>query len=315
MNAENNATPPERGTFQPPNQEAQPVSGQQPVRRAGIMPTSGAQPTTGMPQRTAFRSTGAPSAAGGVSAVPPVSPSAPSANHNAAPTSAPLPTSNYGAQAAQAAQSTPAPTRNAFPTGTVLASSATSAPGAGPAPAAAPGTVAPLAASAAGATATGVTSAGESVADRVKALTGRAKDTTKVQLEKSDKARAVAADSGPRKARVLVSRVDPWSALKIGFLLSIAGGIMLVVAVHILWTVLNSMGVPALAQEWVQRLFSGQQEVNLLQFITYAKVMSATLLVAVVNVVLLTGLATVSALLYNTISRVVGGVYVTLTDD
>ena len=124
-----------------------------------------------------------------------------------------------------------------------------------------------------------------------------------------------ASQGGPRKVRVLVSRIDPWSALKIGFLLSIAVGIMLVVAVHVLWNVLNAMDTFATIQEWVSKLFSTDQKVNILQFVDYGKVMSATLLVAVTNVVLISGLSVISAFLYNTVSRMVGGVYVTLTDD
>lgn len=264
MNADQNPS----GTFQPPAQNGQPVSGQQPVRRAGILPTSGQQPTTGaagaapsgsVPQRSAFRPTTASPA------------SAPTADPAAAPASGQVP------------PVAPEP-RSTFPPATDAGAASADA------------------------------EAG-SISEKVKKLRGKAADAAKVQLERSDRARAAEADLGPRKARVLLSRIDPWSALKMGFLLSIAAGIMLVVAMHILWTVLNSMGVPALMQEWVSKLFSGQQEINILQFITYAKVMSATLLIAVLNVVLLTGLSTVGALLYNTISRVVGGVYVTLTDD
>ena len=43
--------------------------------------------------------------------------------------------------------------------------------------------------------------------------------------------------------------------------------------------------------------------------------MSAAILVSVMNVILLTALSTIGAFLYNTVSSVVGGVYVTLTDD
>lgn len=120
---------------------------------------------------------------------------------------------------------------------------------------------------------------------------------------------------GPRKVRVLVSRVDPWSALKIGFLLSIAAGIMLTVAIYVVWNVLNQMGLFALANEWISKLFTEDQEINLLQFFDQNRVMSATVLISVVNVVLLTALSTIVAFLYNTVSAIVGGIYVTLTDD
>ena len=113
----------------------------------------------------------------------------------------------------------------------------------------------------------------------------------------------------------MLSRIDPWSALKIGFLVSIAIGIMTVVAMHILWMTLNQMDTFVTIQEWVSKLFTQDQEVNILQFFAYSKVMSATLLVSVVNVVLISGLSVITAFIYNMISRVVGGVYMTLTDD
>jgi hypothetical protein len=119
----------------------------------------------------------------------------------------------------------------------------------------------------------------------------------------------------PRKVRVLLSRIDPWSALKIGFLSSIAIGIMTVVAVWILWNALNQMETFVTIQQWVTKLFSQSQEVNILQFFDLTKIMSATVLVAVVNVVLISGLSVIVAFIYNMIARVVGGVYLTLTDD
>lgn len=119
----------------------------------------------------------------------------------------------------------------------------------------------------------------------------------------------------PRKVRVLVSRLDPLSALKIGFLLAIAAGIMLVVAMHIIWTVVNAMGTFEMVNDWVDQLFDGQRALDLKQFMNYEKVMSATVLIAVFNTVVLSAMSVLGALIYNAVSRVVGGVYLTLTDD
>lgn len=119
----------------------------------------------------------------------------------------------------------------------------------------------------------------------------------------------------PRRVRVLLSRIDPWSTLKIGFLASIAIGIMNVVAVWVLWTALNDMATFGTIQQWVSKLFPPDQQVSILQFFNLTKVMSATVLIAVVNVVLISGLSVIAAFIYNMIARVVGGVYLTLTDD
>lgn len=147
--------------------------------------------------------------------------------------------------------------------------------------------------------------------DKVKGFALRAKNS----LTEGDDLSASAKRGGPRKARVLVSRIDPWSVLKIGFLLSIAIGIMTVVAVFVLWNALNEFGLFALVDQWVAKLFEGEQPVDITKIFELNKVMSATILVSVMNVVLLTALSTISAFLYNTVSSVVGGVYVTLTDD
>ncbi len=128
-------------------------------------------------------------------------------------------------------------------------------------------------------------------------------------------AKPASASSGPRKVRVLLQSIDPWSALKLGFLLSIAAGIMLVVAVHVVWTVLNTMGTWTLINDWVMTLFPVDSAVDIKQFFEWDKIMSAATLVAVTNVVLISGLTVVSTFLYNIVAKMVGGVYVTLTDD
>jgi hypothetical protein len=142
---------------------------------------------------------------------------------------------------------------------------------------------------------------------------GRLKGVASERLKASDPKAPI--PGAPRKVRVLLSRIDPWSALKIGFLASIAIGIMTVVAVWVLWEALNQMETFVTIQQWVSKLFTQGQEVNILQFFDLTKVMSATVLIAVVNVVLISGLSVIAAFIYNMISSVVGGVYLTLTDD
>lgn len=151
-----------------------------------------------------------------------------------------------------------------------------------------------------------------SVGDKFMGFAVRAKNS----LTEGDDLAASAKRGGPRKARVLVSRIDPWSVLKMGFLLSIAIGIMMVVAVFVLWNALNEFGLFSLIDQWVAKLFAGgDQPIDIAKIFELNKVMSAAILISVMNVVLLTALSTIAAFLYNTVSSVVGGVYVTLTDD
>ena len=120
---------------------------------------------------------------------------------------------------------------------------------------------------------------------------------------------------GPRKVRAMMTAIDPWSAMKMSFLTAIAAGIALVVAVSVVWGVLNRMGAFAAIQEQVTTLFALDSETKILAYFEYSKVMSGTILIAVFNVVLMTALGTIGALIYNVIAKLVGGVYVTLSDD
>lgn len=263
---------------------AAPASEQQPVRRAGVMPPSGS-----VPQRTAFRPITGTQQTGRQAT-------------GTQPTSRPT-TSTHQTSARPSSYSPPESTPSA------------PKPDVTPArPASAPTTGAPADG---GEESHGAVGAAQEKLKAAASGLGRFTTAAKDKVTSSDDSSASkpVTQGAPRKVRVLLSRIDPWSALKIGFLLSIAAGIMLVVAVHVLWTALDSMGTFVLIQEWVAKLFTKDQEVNILQFVDYQKVLSATLLVAVTNVVLLSGLSVISAFLYNMVSRMVGGVYLTLTDD
>lgn len=120
-----------------------------------------------------------------------------------------------------------------------------------------------------------------------------------------------------RKARLVLTRIDPWSVMKLSFLLSIALGIITVVAVVVLWKILDSMGVFTSVSDTYRDLTSTDQSAgfDLLQYVAFNRVVGAAAILALVNVVLITALATLSAFLYNVTSALVGGLHVTLSDD
>lgn len=121
--------------------------------------------------------------------------------------------------------------------------------------------------------------------------------------------------SGPRRVRLTVSRVDPWSIMKLSFLLSIAMGIVLVVAVALVWVVLNQMEVFAKVHELVDDIGAQRQFGPILEYVEFSRVISAATVIAVVDIVLLTALATLGAFIYNFVAAMVGGLHLTLTDD
>ena len=118
-----------------------------------------------------------------------------------------------------------------------------------------------------------------------------------------------------RRVRLVVSRVNPWSVMKMAFLLSIAIGIITVVAAAVVWTILNGMHLFANVNDLVESVVGDETQVNVLQYVAFSRTMSLATLIAVANIVLITALSTLGAFLYNIAAALVGGVHVTLTDD
>ncbi|MGQ7295798.1 DUF3566 domain-containing protein [Quadrisphaera sp. KR29] len=125
---------------------------------------------------------------------------------------------------------------------------------------------------------------------------------------------APAADA-PRRVRLSLSRVSLWSVARLAFLLSVALGIIAVVAVTVLWSVLNGMGVFSQLDSVISDVVGSESEFRLADLLSLSRVLSVTVFLAVVDVVLLTLISTLGALLYNLASGLVGGVRLTLSDD
>ncbi len=128
-------------------------------------------------------------------------------------------------------------------------------------------------------------------------------------------ARPAGRGTGPRRVRLAASRVDPWSVMKLAFLMSIAIGIGIVVATAVLWWVLNQMGVFAEVRGLLEEAEALAQFGLILEYLEFSRVMSVATVIAIVDVLLLTALATLGAFIYNIVAAMVGGIHLTLTDD
>ncbi|WP_407559863.1 DUF3566 domain-containing protein [Streptomyces sp. 184] len=120
-----------------------------------------------------------------------------------------------------------------------------------------------------------------------------------------------------RKARLRIAKADPWSVMKVSFLLSIALGICTIVAVTVLWMVLDAMGVFSTVGGTISEATGSDDSAgfDLESFLSLPRVVAFTAVVALIDVVLATALATLGAFIYNLSAGFVGGIEVTLAED
>ncbi|WP_246213498.1 DUF3566 domain-containing protein [Kitasatospora viridis] len=122
-----------------------------------------------------------------------------------------------------------------------------------------------------------------------------------------------------RKARLRVVKADPWSVMKVSFLLSLAIGVIMIVAAAVLWTTLDSLGVFDSVGKTLKDVTGsgtgGTGGINIMDYVGFGTVITYTALIAVVDVVLLTALATLSAFIYNAAAGFTGGIELTLAEE
>jgi hypothetical protein len=119
-----------------------------------------------------------------------------------------------------------------------------------------------------------------------------------------------------RTAHLTVARVEPWSVMKFSFVVSLVAFVILFVAVSVLYATLSGLGVFDSLQRVVSSLTSSQDSagVNAAHWFSASRVLSYTAILGSLNIVLITAMSTIGAVVYNLTSRLVGGVEVTLRE-
>ncbi|ORI13099.1 hypothetical protein BJD99_08990 [Rhodococcus sp. 1163] len=124
---------------------------------------------------------------------------------------------------------------------------------------------------------------------------------------------AVAArvEGEPLRATIQIRKIDPWSTLKISLVIAVSLFFVWMVAVGLLYAVLDGMGV------W-DRLNSAFTEIVNEDggggLVSAGQVFGYAAVIGILNVVLFTALTTIGSFIYNLSSDLVGGVEVTLAD-
>jgi hypothetical protein len=119
-----------------------------------------------------------------------------------------------------------------------------------------------------------------------------------------------------RRADLVVARLEPWSVMKFSFLISLVAWVMLFVAVAVLYFALSSLGVFDSVQRTLTSVTSssGSAGVSMSKWFSASRILGYTMLIGAVNIVLITALSTVGAMVYNLVTHMGGGIEVTLRE-
>jgi len=119
-----------------------------------------------------------------------------------------------------------------------------------------------------------------------------------------------------RRANLVIARLEPWSVMKFSFLMSLVAWVVLFVAVAILYYALSGLGVFAAIQKTLQSVTSSQQSagVNLGRWTSASRILGYTMLIGALNIIVITALSTVGAMIYNLVTHLGGGIEVTLKE-
>ncbi|MFC4062921.1 DUF3566 domain-containing protein [Planomonospora corallina] len=123
----------------------------------------------------------------------------------------------------------------------------------------------------------------------------------------------------PRKAHLVLRRIEPWSAMKFSFVVALVCFVVLFVAVAVLYMVLDAVGVFDSVIQIVNQFTvpdgqASETSFDIAPWFEPVRILGYTALIGAVNVVLITALSTLGAVIYNVASDLVGGVEVTFSE-
>ncbi len=118
-----------------------------------------------------------------------------------------------------------------------------------------------------------------------------------------------------KQVRLKLRSIEVMSAVKVGFLVSIALGISTIVGSILLWAVLANSGVFSSVGGLLSSIFGEGSGFSLESEFSFANVVGTAATISLLNIVFATALSAIWAVLFNIIARLVGGVSVTFTNN
>ena len=117
-----------------------------------------------------------------------------------------------------------------------------------------------------------------------------------------------------KRASMRLVYIDFWSALKMSFLISLVLAVVIVALTLLLWSVLDKLGLVSSMSTFLESI-AGAQGAALVSGLTFANVMTFTLVVSLLEVIVVSALGAIFAALFNLAVHVVGGWKVTFGSD
>lgn len=115
---------------------------------------------------------------------------------------------------------------------------------------------------------------------------------------------------GPRRARLQLRHVNPWTVLKFSCVLSIALFFVWLIVIGVLYGVLDGAGAIGKVNDTITTINGEGSKPP----ITAGIVFGGAAIIGVVNVILFIALSTVGSVIYNLCADLVGGVELTLSE-
>ena len=111
-----------------------------------------------------------------------------------------------------------------------------------------------------------------------------------------------------RRVRRIIRKVDPWTVLKVSLVLNAIGALVWVLGVWIAWSIAIQRGIPDAFVDLFAQLTIAVTPDGELYF-------RAVVMFAIVWVIVMTGVLTLAAVLYNLISDIVGGIELIMLEE
>jgi hypothetical protein len=120
-------------------------------------------------------------------------------------------------------------------------------------------------------------------------------------------------DKSSETRKVRITRLDPWSVAKSSFMLGVTIAGVIIVATVALWVLLSAAGV----FEAITGLFqsvSGNSNSAGVSFLSLGRLVGLSMVISAIEIVLLSVLSVIFAVLYNLSVGFTGGIEVSVTD-